>query len=210
MSKPELYASIDIETNGPVPGLNSMLSLGVVLFGQSDEEVSDYYMKFDYLPEASANPDTMEWWAKNVEAYHEATINPRPVRYAVLRLVDWLDAWAENHRLVAIARPASFDFPFVNYYCHRFAGRNPFGHRCLDIRSYINGILNQPDYYGMQMDDVEAIIGTIDRPGLMPHKAVDDARKQGRLFCAVRRHVINTNAAAESLLAHNKKTQEDG
>ena len=41
---------------------------------------------------------------------------------------------------IAVAWPATFDFAFVNYYCHRFSAGNPLGFAALDIRSYANGL----------------------------------------------------------------------
>ena len=39
---PEIYVSIDIESDGPVPGLNSMLSLGAVAFDPVGKVLSKF------------------------------------------------------------------------------------------------------------------------------------------------------------------------
>ena len=61
----ECYVSIDIEADGPAPGLNSMLSLGAVAF-TSDGALVD---TFSANLEAREDPKTMRWWAKQPEAW---------------------------------------------------------------------------------------------------------------------------------------------
>jgi len=41
-SKKEIYVSIDIEADGPIPGPYSMLSIGAVAFTPEGEEVGEY------------------------------------------------------------------------------------------------------------------------------------------------------------------------
>ena len=56
----ECYVSIDIEADGPAPGLNSMLSLGAAAF-ISEGAVMD---KFSANLDAREYPKTTHWWAK--------------------------------------------------------------------------------------------------------------------------------------------------
>lgn len=61
-----------------------------------------------------------------------ATANPRSPDNVIKEFVAWLDQLGAE-QLVAVGAPALCDFAFVNYYCHRFAGRNPLGYSCLDL-----------------------------------------------------------------------------
>lgn len=98
---------------------------------------------------------------------------------AIPEFAAWLDGLAG--RLVAVAKPAAFDHGFVAWYLWRFAGRNPLGHRCLDIRSCAAGLVRSP-VYSLAQAELEEIAGPIDRRGVRAHVAVDDALEQGRLF----------------------------
>ena len=63
MSK-EVYISIDIEADGPIPGGNSMLSLGAAAFelGSGNRTPIDLYeVNLQPLPTATPDPDTMAW-----------------------------------------------------------------------------------------------------------------------------------------------------
>jgi hypothetical protein len=180
MPKPEIYISVDIETDGPAPGLNSMLSLGAIAFGPDGSELDTWYFTFEPLHGAYQHPDTMKWWKTQPEAWAEVNSGQRDPEVAISLFVDWVEQLPGKP--IAVAWPAAFDFAFVNYYCHRFAGRNPLGHACLDIRSYANGLLQHPGYRGTPDLNVPEIAGNIGTTGLRDHHALDDAIGQGRLF----------------------------
>jgi hypothetical protein len=182
---PEVYVSIDIETDGPIPGVNSMLSLGAVAI-QDGLEIGGWYGNFEPLPGAVRDEDTTAFWAEHMDAYTEATRNPVEAHIQMIQFSTWLrSVRTAGHALVAVGWPIAFDFAFVNWYFHRFTGRNPLGFGGLDIRSYANGLAGYPSYYGLPEAKVWAMAGPIDKEGLRPHNALDDAIGQGRLFVAL-------------------------
>ena len=65
----ECYVSIDIEADGPAPGLNSMLSLGAAAFAGDGTLADTFSANLETLPEAREDPKTMRWWAKQPEAW---------------------------------------------------------------------------------------------------------------------------------------------
>lgn len=188
MSK-EVYVSIDIETDGPTPGLNSMLALGASAFSEDDViPVSNWYKKLFPLPEAKVDAKTMAWWLTQPEALEEVRANPRAPEVVIPQFVTWVKNLPGKP--IAVAWPAAFDFAFVNYYCHKFAGHNPLGFACLDIRSYANGLTKYSNYYGQPEKAIRDLVGSIDKTDLQEHVAIDDAIEQGRLFMALRRTTI--------------------
>ena len=72
----ECYVSIDIEADGPVPGLNSMLSLGAAAFTGDGALVDTFSANLEALPEAHEDPKTMRWWAEQPEAWARAARRP--------------------------------------------------------------------------------------------------------------------------------------
>lgn len=180
----ELYVSIDIETDGPSPGLNSMLALGAAAFSREGEELGTWYSTLYDLSDCAPNEDTMAWWQTQPEALAEVTTGRRSAVEAIPDFVRWVDSLPSKHPTAA-AWPASFDFAFVNYYCHRFAERNPFGFACLDIRSLAQGLTYSRGYYDLREAQIKSIQGKVDRSGLREHVAVDDAIEQGRLLVAL-------------------------
>lgn len=192
----ETYVSIDIESDGPVPGLYSMLALGAVAFdGDTDQETHRWYATLHPLPSAMTDPDTDRWWAAQPAALAEVTANRQQPGPATQSFVKWV--MSLPGRPVAVAWPATVDFSFVCWYCHKFAGHSPLGFAALDIRSYLNGLAGHPAYYGLPISVTKKMTGHISDAGLRPHVAVDDALGQGRTFMALRRHVIRRALLAD-------------
>jgi 3' exoribonuclease, RNase T-like len=188
--KPEVFVSIDIETDGPAPGVNSMLALGAAAFAEDGTDVGTWYSKLRPLTDGVQDESTMAWWQTQPEAWQEVNRNRRHANYAIPEFAMWVRELAGKP--VAVAWPAAFDFAFVNYYCHRYTeDGNPLGFACLDIRSYANGLAGYRNYYGLRENDIKTMAGEIDKTGLRQHVAVDDAIEQGRLFMALRRYADN-------------------
>lgn len=183
MARREFYVSIDIEANGPAPGLHSMLALGAAAFAAGGEEIGTWYSTLRPVTGLAADPATMAWWATQPEAWAEVTRDPALPADVMPGFTHWVRGMPGKP--IAVAWPAAYDFAWVNYYCHRYAGANPLGFACCDIRSYANGLCGYDSYYGLSEDEVRAMAGEIDKTGLRPHVAVDDAIEQGRLFMAL-------------------------
>lgn len=180
-----MYVSIDIETDGPAPGHNSMLSLGAAAFLREGVHLESWYAKIEPLPGAVRNEQTMEWWRTQPEAWAEVGRDQQSPFRAIPEFAGWCDTVGRGFKLVAVAWPAAFDFSFVNYYLWRFAGRNPLGFACLDMRSYANGMFLVPGYYEKIPEGDLYKKWNVKTDDLRPHFAVDDAVRQGRLFTAM-------------------------
>jgi hypothetical protein len=185
--KPEVYFSLDVETDGPIPGPHSMLSLGCVAFDRYGKEVGDFSVNLEELPGAQPDPGTASWWQTQPEAWAECRKDPKDPHAAMLAFVQWVQyVCGGSHKPVALAYPAGFDWTFVYWYMRRFLScPSPFGFVCLDLKSYAMAKL------GTQFRDTSK--KTMPKEwfkGLPPHthKAVDDAREQGLLFFRMLAH----------------------
>ena len=69
LSSEECYVSIDIEADGPAPGLNSMLSLGAAAFTSDGALAQTFSANLEPLPEAHEDERTMRWWASQPAAW---------------------------------------------------------------------------------------------------------------------------------------------
>jgi len=178
MSKNEIYISTDVETDGPIPGPNSMLSLGAAAFTEDGTMASTFSVNFETLPEASGDPDTMNWWAGRPEAWKACREATRPPENAIRSFKNWVESL--NGTPVFVGYPAGFDFLFVYWYLIRFTGKSPFSFSALDIKSFASGLLgtqyrettkrNMPKRWTEKLPS-------------HTHVAVDDAIEQGVMFC---------------------------
>ena len=110
---------VDVESDGPIPGKYSMVSLGAVLvepglgrtfFGRT-RPISELF-----LPEALAISGV-------TRQEHLGYDEPAPVMEA-------FEAWVlstTRGKPVFFSDNLAFDWQFINYYFHAYLGRNPFG-----------------------------------------------------------------------------------
>jgi hypothetical protein len=172
MPTPEIYLSVDIEADGPIPGLYSMLSIGVCRVGQPD---AAFYAELKpisetFVPEALAvsGLDRESLKAEGLEAAE-----------AMQRFSAWVKAQGGRPVFVSFS---TWDWMFVYYYLMRFNGRSPFGHSSLDMKSYYMGRYGS-SWRGTAKGEIAR-----DQPHLLAdlgphtHNALDDAREQAELF----------------------------
>jgi hypothetical protein len=173
----EIYVSTDIETDGPVPGLNSMFSFGSAAYLADKTLLQTFSANLETLPEASGNPETMAWWQTQPEAWEACRKNLQAPSIVMPQYVSWLKGLPG--RPVFVGYPAAFDFMFITYYLYRFAGESPFSYLALDIKSYAMALLGK-EFYEVTKDKMP-LYWFDDLP--YTHVALDDAISQGALFC---------------------------
>ncbi|HVV86088.1 MAG TPA: 3'-5' exoribonuclease [Kofleriaceae bacterium] len=185
MSHREVYVSVDIEADGPIPGPHSMLSLGAAAFmvewGEPPRasQLATWSANLETLEGAAGAPSTMEWWRSQPEAWAACRVDPRPPAEAMASFVRWLGALPG--RPVFVAYPAGFDFTFVYWYLVRFTGGSPFSHSALDMKTLAMALL------GTTFRDTtkRAFPARWRTQARHTHVALDDALEQGEIFCAM-------------------------
>ena len=153
------FIIVDVEADGPIPAEYSMVCFGAVVFDETltksfygqTRPVSDRF-----VPEALA----ISGFSRE---QHLAFDEPKIV-------MEEFDTWLEEQstgRPVFVSDNLAFDWQFINYYFHRFLGRNPFGfsgRRIGDI------------YAGLVKDAHRATEWKKYRVTRHTHNPVDDAR----------------------------------
>ena len=173
----EIYISTDVETDGPIPGPHSMLSIGSASYTADKRLLSTFSANLETLEGASAHPETAAWWATQPEAWAACRSALEAPEAAMTRYVDWIEAL--EGKPVFVAYPAGFDFLFVYWYLMRFVGRSPFGHSALDMKTFAMALLRR-DYRASTKQNMPRHWFD-DLPH--SHVALDDAIEQGALFC---------------------------
>jgi hypothetical protein len=184
MSRPEIYFSTDIEADGPIPGPNSMLSLGCVAILRDGTKLGSFSINLETLPGAAPNPKTMEeFWDKQPEAWAACRKDPVPPEEAIRRFVAWIEETRARHngRPVLAAYPVLYDGLWVHWYLMRFAGRSPFSHSGLDMKTLAMALLRRPYRDSTKRNMPKHWFG----PVAHNHVAVDDARGQAHMLAAM-------------------------
>jgi hypothetical protein len=175
----EIYVSTDIETDGPIPGPYSMLSFASAAYLADKTLIGTFFVNLETLPGASADPDTMEWWQKNIDAWNASRIDIQPPKAAMHQYLEWIKSLPRKP--VFVGYPAGFDFLFIYWYLINFTGESPFSFSALDIKSYAMAVLKS--------EFKKTVKGKMPRHWFdqLPHThiALDDALEQGALFCNI-------------------------
>jgi DNA polymerase III alpha subunit (gram-positive type) len=177
MKNNEIYVSVDIETDGPIPGDNSMLSLGAAAFTPDGKMIGTFYATLETLSGANGDPDTMRWWSENQDAYDAARKNVMPTQKVMSEFVSWVNNL--QGKPVFVGYPAGFDFLFVYWYIVHHGLRSPFSFSALDIKTYASAVLKLPYRDSTKKNMPKRWFSDAKHT----HIALDDAIEQGELFC---------------------------
>ncbi len=129
-----MWVVVDVEADGPAPGLYSMVCFGAVVVEPAPQRsckglTAPITDRFDPEALAVSGFDRVQ---------HEAFPSPQDTMRA---FADWL---APFQRPTFVSDNPAFDWQFVNYYFHRFLGRNP-GHSARRIGDLYAGLVRRVD-----------------------------------------------------------------
>jgi len=113
------YIVVDVEADGPVPGIYSMVSFGAVIVEPSLSKTFYGEVKpitNSWIPEALA----ISGFSREQHLEFE---DPMPV---IQRFDRWIKENSKGHPIF-ISDNLAFDYQWINYYFHFFTGKNPFG-----------------------------------------------------------------------------------
>lgn len=178
----EVYVSTDIESDGPIPGPNSMLSFGSAAFTVEKGLFNTFAINLEELPGAKADPLTMsEFWDKQPEAWAACRRNPMEPKLAMTKYVKWLNALPGKP--VFVGYPAGYDFLFVYWYIRYFGLESPFSFSALDIKTYVMATLKTRYRESTKRNMPRRWFPAAKHT----HVALDDATEQGELFMNILR-----------------------
>ena len=153
------YVIVDVESDGPIPAEFSMVCFGAVIF---DEALNHTFygrtrpISERFVPQALA----VSGFSRE---QHLAFDEPKTV---MEKFAGWLEKNSKGRAIFVSDNPA-FDWQFINYYFHRFLGRNPFGFSARRIGDL---------YSGLVRDASKASEWKKYRVTTHSHNPVDDAR----------------------------------
>lgn len=190
--KEEIYVSVDTEADGPIPGVYSMLSMGMAAYKADKTLVATFEANLETLPGAIQDPDTMSWWRGQPAAWNAHRQNIQTPEAAMRTAAEWVRSLPGKP--VFVGYPAGFDFTLTHWYFVKFTGSDPFGFSALDMKTFAMVLLGSDWAKTTKRNFPRSWF----EPGLPhTHKALDDAIEQGALFC-------NMLAAARALQGQQK------
>jgi hypothetical protein len=107
----EIYISTDIEADGPIPGPNSMLSIGAAAFREDKTLVSTFSANLELLPDAKGDAKTRAWWEGQPDAWEATRKDARTPAAVMADYARWVNGLPGKP--VFVGYPAGYDFMFV-------------------------------------------------------------------------------------------------
>lgn len=158
MSQP--WIVVDVEADGKIPPLHSMVSFGAVVMESGNArsfygEVSP--ISSIWLPDAlAASKKTRE----------EHLVMPKP-EVTMPAFVNWIKDVAGQERPIFVSDNPAFDWQWMNWYLETYASGNPFGHSARRIGDL---------FAGFSRDVTKSSAWKKFRKTKHTHHPVDDAR----------------------------------
>jgi hypothetical protein len=179
----DLYISVDIEADGPIPGAYSMLAFGLAVAGRfdgrsfepRDPTASTFYRELRPISE-KFDPQALEVNGLDRERLQREGTQPGA---ALREASDWVDLQAGDDRPVFVGYPIVFDWLFMHWYFVTFLGRSPFG---------FSAALDMKTIYQQKARVTLDAAGRNDLPSFLQsqrehtHNALDDAVEQAEIF----------------------------
>ena len=153
------YVIVDVESDGPIPAEFSMGCFGAVIFDDLLDKT--FYGRTRPISERF-DPEALAVSGFSREQ-HLKFEDPKTV---MEKFAAWLDQHV-NGRPVFVSDNPAYDWQFINYYFHRFLGRNPFGFSARRIGDL---------YAGLVKDASKASEWKKYRVTTHTHHPVDDAK----------------------------------
>ena len=184
----EVYFSIDVEADGPIPGPYSMSSFGIVAAGYRqkggllvdldlDAEINCFYRELKPISEAF---DPVAASIAGLDRHDLIANGADPevaMKEAAAFIENHVNALGKNIRPVFMGWPLSYDWMFTYWYFMKFA-HSPFGHSsAVDLKSVFAEKANIP----LRRVGKRGIPKELQTKRKHTHNALDDARGQGEL-----------------------------
>lgn len=187
--KRDCYISVDIEADGAIPGVFSMLSLGAAVVGRhhlADDPTACFYIE---LQPISARFDEAAMKVNQLDRGRLEREGAAPA-LAMARFEAWVCEAASDAKPVFVGFNATFDWMFVHWYFVHFLGRSPFGIAGLDIKAYAMGSLGLERWSDTTKRNLDRRFLATD---VHTHHALDDAREQAEIFSRLRAFTQSQN-----------------
>jgi len=179
----DVYFSVDIETDGPIPGPYSLLSFALVPAGSMREgrfvrpPRGEDSLYFELQPISEQfEPEAL---AINGLDRDRLKREGLPPTVAMERARDWIAERAPQGVPVLVAYPLSFDWSWLYWYFVRFTGGSPFNHsRCFDLKTAVAVKAKRPIAKSGHKHLPEPLRSSLPHT----HNALDDALAQAEVF----------------------------
>lgn len=164
------FIMVDVETDGPVPGDYSMLSIGAVVVEEGLRKT--FYAELKPIS-GKYNPESLSYSGFTRE---QAMKFEEPIK-AMERFAGWIRDNSKG-RPVFISDNNGFDWMFVCWYFWHFLNENPFGHSSQNLGSLYKGLVKNMSKNFKHLRETRHT-----------HNALDDAKGNAEALLKLRKEL---------------------
>ena len=166
------FISVDVETAGKYPRDFALLSIGACNLPNPRKT---FYIELK--PDKPGISDgSTEVHGLSMKELQQKGVEPVE---ALQRFESWLAEVVPGEVTpIFVALNAPFDWMFVNDYFHHYLGRNPFGHKALDMKAFFMGMHRVP----WAETGFREIGQHYLKERVLAHNALQDALDQAEMF----------------------------
>ena len=190
----EYYISIDMESDGPCPLVNSMLQFGAVFYDADGNVLEEFLANIHEIDGGVQDPSTMAWWAEQEVKNPGLWDSMMTDRVTPLLAMQRFESMVQKHSRelkaspLVVAYPAGFDFTWLYVYLCKFLGRSCVGFSALDMKTLAMALLKK-SYHDSAKKRFPA--SWFNKQFKHTHNALDDARGQGYTFFQMKQELFN-------------------
>jgi hypothetical protein len=187
MAASDVYFSVDIETDGPIPGRFSMLSFGLAVAGslrdgqfrRAEPAPATFYRELRPISE-TFDAETVSVSGLDRDQLLRAGDDPRQ---AMSQAAAWVRQVAEDSEPVVVAYPLAFDWAFLYWYFVAFSDSgSPFGYSsAFDMKTAFALRSGRP----MAMSGASNLPLHLQSSRDHRHHALEDALEQAEIFANI-------------------------
>lgn len=175
-ASPKTAVIVDIECNGRVPGLYSMLNLAAVACDENGNIIGEFDKKLKPIPGTGEQKETMEWWATQPkEIWEYVTSDQEEPEVVIKAFLEW---WKSLPGEKLFISQGGFDWNFVNYYIHKYIGYTALRISGFDLKTFASAKLGWPFTDCRYEKYKPEWLGNVEHS----HKAIDDARGYAHFY----------------------------
>lgn len=188
--KEKLFLSFDVETDGPTPIVNNLLSIGIVGITMNGEIIFEYEANIEPLETHIQDIKCMEtFWLKPEQknSWDYLKINRRNYIDVFEELGLKLKELDSMYELKFVAHPACFDWMFLKCYyelaktnSHNEKSFFEIGYKCECSSTLWNYYKHTNKLNSNQANELFKVLGVFDENS--NHMALSDAKVQGRFY----------------------------
>jgi len=156
------YIVVDVETDGPIPGDYSMISLGAVMVEEG--------LKHTFYKEIK--PISKKYEIKRLNflklSRQETLKQEEPIK-VLKEFIQWIKKNSKDYPIF-VSDNNGFDWMFVCWYLEHFIGKNPFGYNSMNLNSLYAGVTKQLN------NNIKKIRKSL------THNALEDAKENAHIL----------------------------